>query len=171
MIDWEFIKNVLILIGIGVVIAGVGFLSGYFTALNENFEAQYIKLPFFESVNYTSHDRINMSNVTMFNDYTCIRGEFTTSSYKNTGSMKPSFSGGHNGLYQAVTNETELFVGDVVTFERKDIIGTSHIVHRIIKIGNDTEGWYAITKGDNNQISDGQVRKWQIQRVLVGMLY
>ena len=65
-------------------------------------------------------------------------------------------------------NQEELQEGDIISFETD--YGT--IIHRIIKIDYDKEGWYAITKGDNSPVNDSEkVRFTQIKRVVVAIIY
>jgi uncharacterized protein (UPF0248 family) len=46
------------------------------------------------------------------------------------------------------------------------------IIHRVVKIGQDSEGWYAILKGDNlSQEDPEKVRFDQVQRVVVAIIY
>jgi hypothetical protein len=46
------------------------------------------------------------------------------------------------------------------------------IVHRVIEIGNDEDGWYAITKGDNNPTPDPwKIRFEWVRRITVAVIY
>ncbi len=45
------------------------------------------------------------------------------------------------------------------------------IIHRVVEIGEDEQGTYFITKGDNNFFSDGKVRFGQIKYVTIGVIY
>lgn len=86
----------------------------------------------------------------------------------DTGSMKPTLTKNTHVLQIEPTSTDELAEGDIISFAYKNKI----IIHRIIKIGTDETGWYAITKGDNNPVSDPEkVRFNQIDRVVVGIIY
>ena len=86
----------------------------------------------------------------------------------NTGSMKPTFDEGANLIEIVPKSESELHVGDIASYQR----GSDVIVHRIIEIGADENGWYAVFKGDNNPTADpGKVRFEQIRRLGVGIVY
>ncbi len=45
------------------------------------------------------------------------------------------------------------------------------IVHRVVDKGVDSDGVYFITKGDNNNYSDGKVRFEEIEYITIGILY
>ena len=57
-------------------------------------------------------------------------------------------------------------VGDIITY------GSENIVHRIIEVGQDNEGIYYLTQGDNNQVNDGvKIRFLDIKYLTIGVLY
>ncbi len=85
----------------------------------------------------------------------------------NSTSMLPVLGSGTHVLQGTPSHEAELQVGDIVSINKEGLI----VIHRIIDIGKDEQGWYAITKGDNNAVADGKVRFNQIDRVLVGIIY
>ena len=90
--------------------------------------------------------------------------------FTNTNSMDPFFDTGANGIEVAVTSPGQLHVGDVISFtvEESDRV----LIHRIVGFGYDEEGWFAITKGDNNPQPDPiKVRFGNIKGVLVGVIY
>jgi len=87
------------------------------------------------------------------------------SSYAPTGSMKPVFDSGANGIRIVPNSPEQIKVGDIVTF------GKDNIVHRIVEEGKDEGGYWFITKGDNNQVSDGKIRFEDIKYVTIGVLY
>jgi len=63
----------------------------------------------------------------------------------------------------------EIKVGDIIAYNVKDY--KYAIVHRVIEIGNDQEGIYFITKGDNYHKPDEKVRFSQVEGIVVGVLY
>jgi hypothetical protein len=89
--------------------------------------------------------------------------------FADTNSMDPVIDQGMHGLQIVPKDSSQLKVGDIVSFTHAG--ADDIIIHRIIQIGADEDGWYAITKGDNTQIEDGKIRFEQIHRVLVGILY
>jgi hypothetical protein len=89
------------------------------------------------------------------------------SNYDNTGSMAPILGDGVNGITVKPKTSDEINEGDVITYYN----GVDLIVHRVIEKGEDKEGVYFVTKGDNNDLSDGKVRFREIEGVLVGVIY
>ncbi len=89
------------------------------------------------------------------------------SSYKPTGSMKPVLDKGANGIRVVPGIPEEIDVGDIISFNKNGLL----IVHRIVEKGIDSKGVYFITKGDNNNFSDGKIRFENIEYVTIGILY
>ncbi len=87
----------------------------------------------------------------------------------DTGSMEPVI-GNENFLISArPKSPDEIKPGDIISFLD---FSNETIIHRVVEIGFDEEGWYAITKGDANIFRDPfKVRFDQIKGVLVGILY
>lgn len=91
----------------------------------------------------------------------------TISNYADSGSMKPVFDEGANGIRIVPKSEDEIEVGDIVSYK----IGETLIVHRVVEKGTDKQGTYFIMQGDNNLINDGKVRFEDIEYVTIGVLY
>lgn len=93
--------------------------------------------------------------------------------FTNTNSMDPFFDIGANGIEVAVTSPGQLHVGDVISFTIPESNEPDRVlIHRIVGFGYDKEGWFAITKGDNNPQPDPiKVRFGDIKGVLVGVIY
>ena len=112
-------------------------------------------------------DRLKLNQIKVKKDKVVIdQKNVMISSIANTESMNPVIDQGHNALF-VEAKKKDLIEGDIISFERNGM----HIMHRIITIGKDKEGWYCITKGDNNLYSDGKVRFEKIKKVLIGILY
>lgn len=116
-------------------------------------------------------DRIKESQIHVYDNRVVIdipNMEWAT--YTDTLSMDPVLDQGANGLEIIPKSPAELEVGDIVAYESAYVHGI--IVHRIIKIGTDNQGWYAITRGDNNDSPDpGKIRFEQVKRVLAAVIY
>ena len=85
-----------------------------------------------------------------------------------TGSMRPLLDEGVVVLELPVAEPTDLFPGDIVIYE----LNTTRVIHRIVGLGYDSDGWYAIAKGDNNPLPDpGKVRFAQVRGVVGGIIY
>ena len=88
------------------------------------------------------------------------------SQYASTGSMKPVFDSGANGIRIIPNSPEEIQLGDIITY------GPENIVHRVIQKGQDDSGTWFLTKGDNNNIDDGvKIRFSEIKYVTIGVLY
>lgn len=87
----------------------------------------------------------------------------------DTKSMEPVLTVGTQTIDIKPKSQSNLHVGDIITYEDES---GELIIHRISEIGNDTNGWYAVTKGDNNPYKDLQkVRFSQVSGVVVGIFY
>lgn len=113
-------------------------------------------------------DRISQNDIEVYNDRIVIyMKNASLSDYASTKSMIPVIDSGANGIRIVPRNEDDIQVGDIVTYESFNNL----IVHRVVEIGNDSEGKYFIVKGDNNLISDGKIRFSQIKYVTVAIIY
>jgi len=91
-------------------------------------------------------------------------------SFTDTNSMDPVIDSHANAIEVVPGSPSEISVGDIVSYKSDYADGT--IIHRVIEIGFDEVGWYAIMKGDNNPREDpGKVRFSQVRRVLVAIIY
>lgn len=113
--------------------------------------------------------RIPQSNISLSKQGAQINSEgMLWAVIADTGSMKPTLTKNSHVLQIRPTRPEELQVGDIISYKYQDTI----IIHRIISTGFDDEGWFAIAKGDNNQLPDREkVRFEQIDRVVVGIIY
>ena len=92
----------------------------------------------------------------------------TWSKFTDTNSMDPVLDVGTHAIKIVPKEPSELSVGDIVSYESEKGI----IIHRIIEKGEDEEGVYFITKGDNNnKVDPSKVRFNQVTGVVVGVLY
>lgn len=89
---------------------------------------------------------------------------------EDTNSMDPLIDIGTTALSVKPQSEKELQVGDVAFYH--SLIAKKSIVHRIIIIDRDAQGWYSTFKGDNLKKPDPEdVRFQQIEGVLIGIIY
>lgn len=66
-----------------------------------------------------------------------------------TDSMYPVYSRGDAVIYEKIDPD-KLEIGDVIAFQKENIV----VTHRIVKIWKQGDGYYFITKGDNNNVED-----------------
>jgi hypothetical protein len=90
--------------------------------------------------------------------------------FTDTNSMDPVLDSDSYALEYVPKSEAELCVGDIASYSPRNADGT--IIHRIVEMGSDNEGWYAVFKGDNLPYKDPEkVRFSQIKRVVIGIIY
>ncbi|MBR9675446.1 hypothetical protein GOV05_00365 [Candidatus Woesearchaeota archaeon] len=88
--------------------------------------------------------------------------------FTNTNSMDPLFDEDSNAIEIVPSNPEMISPGDIVSFNYKE----DTIIHRVIKTGYDEQGWYMITKGDNNAQADPvKIRFVDVQRLVVAIIY
>jgi len=111
---------------------------------------------------------LNKENIMVYNDKIVIYVDNASlSSYQPTGSMRPLLDSGANGIRIKPESVQEINNGDIISFRKNGML----IVHRVVDKGVDSEGIYFITKGDNNNYSDGKVRFEDIEYITIGILY
>lgn len=151
------------------------FLAGFFScvlifALASNMEipSSLTGLVVSGTNNAAPSDWIKDDSIQVFNDRVVIfLNNASLGSYASTGSMKPILDAGANGIRIVPSNESQIHVGDIVTYKK----GNDLIIHRVIDEGNDSRGRWFIVKGDNNNLADGKIRFSDIKYVTVGILY
>lgn len=90
--------------------------------------------------------------------------------FTNTNSMDPVIDETSHAIEIIPQTKEDVHVGDIVSYELEGFEGI--LIHRIVEIGEDKDGWYALAKGDNNTIIDpDKIRFNQVQRILVAIIY
>ena len=114
-------------------------------------------------------DRINMDNVQVFSDRAIIdMDDLIFAKIKDTHSMEPVLNSGSISLELPPDVPSNIKVGDIISFEQEGKV----IIHRVVLVGEDPEGWFAATKGDNNEEPDpSKVRFDSVKGIVVGILY
>jgi len=85
-----------------------------------------------------------------------------------TGSMKPVFDENANTVEIVPKSENEIKVGDIISYKHNEDI----IIHRVISVGEDEQGWFALTKGDNNAVKDNvKIRFPEITGKVILVIY
>jgi len=117
------------------------------------------------------NDRVNENKIHVYPDKVVIDVDNPAwSRFADTNSMDPLIDAGANGIEIKPKDAGELKAGDIISFYSG--IADSIVVHRIIKTDYDEDGWYAVTKGDNNPSADsGKVRFGNVNGVLIGVVY
>ena len=154
-----------------VIIFLIGFLSAYL--LNYSLLEFNIEKPFSLSILSGGElkapsDTVNSENIEVYEDRVVLKiKNAQLSRYAPTGSMMPALSEESNGIRITPKDESEINVGDLVTFK----VAGELIIHRVIEKGLDEEGVYFITKGDNNPVSDGKIRFIDIVGKTIALIY
>jgi len=90
--------------------------------------------------------------------------------FTDTNSMDPVIDSGANAIEFVPGSEKDICVGDIASYDSDYADGT--IIHRVVETGYDSDGWYALFKGDNLAYRDPEkVRFSQIRRVVVAIIY
>ncbi len=88
--------------------------------------------------------------------------------YTDSNSMDPTLDIGTNGIEIIPEKPEDIHVGNIIAYKYYDDI----LVHRVIETGYDTNGWYAVTKGDNNAFPDTRkIRFANVVGMTVALIY
>jgi hypothetical protein len=116
-------------------------------------------------------DRIKENQILVYKDEVIIKiKDVSWSTYTDTNSMDPIIDKGANGLEIKPESTKDIQLGDIIAYQKEG--SNNIIVHRVIEINQDNQGWYVITKGDNNQVQDPyKIRFNEVKYILVGIIY
>lgn len=153
------------------------FLLGFTTAhVYDNLAAAGFQQPLTSAMGYAPErqspgDHIPEERIHVYDDRIIIDiQDASWSTFSDTNSMDPFIDRGANGIELHPGRPENVDVGDVISFDASFAQGI--VIHRVISTGEDENGWYAITKGDNNPSADPGKRRFKdIHGVLVGVLY
>lgn len=81
--------------------------------------------------------------------------------------MLPTLGENANGIKIIPKSPEQINIGDIISFQSGNLL----VVHRVIDKGQDANGWYFVTKGDNNQETDGKVYFQDVKYVTVALIY
>ena len=146
----------------------LGFLSCAF--LFYGFYFSGVEIPFGggDSDSVAPSDWVDSDDIIVFGDKIILNiPNATVSNYAATGSMKPLFDSGANGIRVVPASEDDVEVGDIVSFRWNGML----VVHRVVEKGVDESGAYFVTKGDNNVYGDERIRFGDIEYVTVAIVY
>ena len=153
------------------------FLLGFTTAhIYDNLAAAGFEQPFTSALGLAAErqspgDHVEQDKIHVYNNRIVIDlKDASWSTFADTNSMDPLIDVGTNGLEIKPTTPKDIKIGDVISFTTDFTAGV--VIHRVINTGVDSEGWYAVTKGDNNPSADPGKRRFEdVQGVLVGVIY
>ncbi len=115
------------------------------------------------------HDRLSAGQVHVYDSQVVVDLENATKVvFTDTNSMEPLLDAGKTGLEIALAEQADVHVGDIVSYNSGS--AGAVIIHEVVAVGSDDEGWYAVTKGYNAGKADPEkVRFHQIRGVLVAL--
>jgi hypothetical protein len=155
------------------------FMLGWL--LNDAFSSMNIERPStlvtgnFIGVDITNRpspsDIIKQENIHVFSDRIIIYVDNPQwAMFTNTKSMDPVFDKEANALQIVPKSIEQINIGDIISFTSDFDDGI--IIHRVMETGYDDDGWYALTKGDNNSYLDKGKRRFKdIKKILFGIIY
>jgi len=116
-------------------------------------------------------DRLQNSDINVFAN--SVRIDIKNAKWRkfiDSNSMDPLIDEGTTTIEIKPKNANEIKVGDIIAFNAE---GYDYaFVHRVVEIGNDEQGAYFVTKGDNYYKEDTEkVRFKYIEGIVVGVLY
>lgn len=116
-------------------------------------------------------DRVKESQIKVYKDKIIIEVENAEwASFIDTNSMDPIIDKEANAIQIIPESYNDIHIGDIISYKSKYADGI--FIHRVVEVGFDPDGWYCITKGDNNPEADpGKIRFSQISRVLIAIIY
>lgn len=131
---------------------------------------------------------VDESQIIIYPDYVILNiSNVSLGRFAPSGSMLPILDEYTNGLRVIPKNVSDIHLGDIITYEELDCSGDIEkvlannsnltvcsielIIHRIISIGNDSEGVYFVPKGDNNRITDRKIRFNEIKYKSIAFIY
>ena len=89
--------------------------------------------------------------------------------FANTNSMDPLLDETSNAIQIIPESPDQIHTGDIISYNS---VQGDVVIHRVVDIGEDEEGIFYITKGDNNSRPDDElVRFWQVRFITVGIIY
>lgn len=158
----------------GVLLAILIFLFGFTSSQIYHYYSDYTAITPFSLVAKERSSPANFvseSDLVVKEDYIMVKLlNARVSSIEDTNSMDPLLDAGSNTIEVLPSSPDDLSSGDVISFFEPSI--GKIVIHRIVDVDIDEEGWFAITKGDNNKlVDDWKVRFSQIKGMLVGVLY
>ncbi|MEM2478962.1 MAG: signal peptidase I [Candidatus Pacearchaeota archaeon] len=116
-------------------------------------------------------DHINESSILVYPDKVVLLiPNSYLARFAATKSMDPVLDVEANAIEIKPSNETEISPGDIISY--RSSLSKELIIHRVIEVGYDEKGWYAIAKGDNNPTHDPEkIRFEQVNGLVVALIY
>jgi signal peptidase I len=155
--------------GISKALIALALLTVLGIVLAIAFLSKAMQMPLASSRDIASpKDRIKEDDIIVLNDRIVIAiPNAFLARFTDTNSMDPVLDAEANAIEIVPKGPEDIAIGDIIAYQADDGI----IVHRVVEIGYDESGWYAITKGDNNAVVDGKIRFDAIKGIVVAIIY
>lgn len=116
-------------------------------------------------------DRVTEGQIRMSDDGVLIRiANATLGRPEGTSSMEPLLDSTSSTIMIRPEKAEDIKEGDIIAYYSEEAVGL--VVHRVVKVDKDENGWFAQTKGDNTAANDpAKVRFGQVMYVIIGILY
>ena len=153
---WFVILNILIIIG-------VLFTTQY--VFSSEMPAKPIEMN-------SPADRVKEEQIKAFEDKVEVNFERKIRFVKfiDTNSMDPVLDSETNAIEMLPESPGEIKKGDIISYKTKR--SSYPVIHRVVDIGADDNGWYALAKGDNNpEIDPEKIRFNEVNGVVVALFY
>jgi len=113
--------------------------------------------------------RVHREDITVTdNDVVISIKNVTWSVFSNTSSMIPVINHNTNAIEIKPASIQDINIGDIISYN----VSNQIVIHRVQDKGHDEQGYYLITKGDNNLVVDPEkVRFEQVQGIVVALIY
>lgn len=167
-------KKALLAVALAVVLA-----TAILAAFRIDLDAEALKITGFavasangiSDSSLTPADRVAEEEIRASSDAVLIRlPNATIGAINETNSMGGLLGNGSSAIMIKPKSAEDLHQGDIVAYHSDEAAGL--VAHRIARIGEDEQGWFAITKGDSSKTKDpGKVRFEQVRYIVVGVLY
>jgi len=157
---------------INITIISLVFLLGLLSATILSYSFEALESPFQINTGLNNgsapSDFVKEDQIKIYQDRIVIYvNDASLSKYAATGSMKPVFDQGANGIRVEPSSENNINVGDLISFNN----GERLVIHRVVEKGTDSKGVYFIPKGDNNSTTDGKIRFKDIRYITIGVIW
>ena len=168
----RFISNYSIVVTMKSALVGlvvISFCCGLLTAHLYDTQTQFPSATGVAPDRASPQDWISQDQIQVLSDRVILdipNAKWAT--FAPTRSMDPVLDEGAYGIQIVPQSPEQLEVGDIITYDYNG----RKIIHRIVQKGVDGQGYYFITKGDNNPQPDPEIVRWeQVERVLVAVVY
>ncbi len=133
-------------------------------------ESNFSSSPFLFPGPLSPQNRIDESQIRITNrSFSVIVNNPQWSRISDTKSMEPVLMWGANSVGIIPKDVTDIGEGDIISYQ--DVFNDT-VIHRVMEVGYDEEGWFAVTKGDSNYYEDPfKVRFSQVRRILIAIIY